>query len=166
VFPDLLTVIVPRHIERGSDIMMLCGARAARKRSKGDLPLPNTAVYVADTMNELGIFYRLGSFAFVGGTLVPVGGHNPLEPARLGRAVLAGPHIANSRTAFEAIFAAQEAGPVASAGDIARIAARLLEGPAEAAALGQKAAQAASALGGAMGHAYEAIETLLRDAPA
>jgi len=94
-FPDLLTVIVPRHIERGDELVTLCGTRAARQRSKSEQPSEQTAIYIADTLNELGLFYRIGSFAFVGGTLVPVGGHNPLEPALLHRAVLAGPHIAN-----------------------------------------------------------------------
>jgi len=102
----------------------------------------------------------------VGGTLVPVGGHNPLEPARLVRPVLAGPHIANSRTAFEAIFAAQGAGLVTSAGDIALTAGRLLRTPADADCLGKAAARAASTLGGAVARTVDAIETLLRDATA
>src|SRR5215471_3634579 len=149
-FPELLTIIVPRHIERGSDIAMLCGDRPARQRSKGELPAKDTSVYVADTMNELGLFYRLGGFAFVGGTLVPIGGHNPLEPARLHRAVLAGPHVANSRISYEAIFAAQGEGLVSSAGDIVAMARKLLAHPDEAARLGDAAASAASQLGGAV----------------
>ncbi len=80
--PSLLTIIVPRHVERGPEIAMLCGARAARRRALGELPLGDTAVYIADTMGELGIFYRLALFAFVGGSLVRHGGQNPLEPAR------------------------------------------------------------------------------------
>jgi 3-deoxy-D-manno-octulosonic-acid transferase len=159
--PELLTIIVPRHVERGSDIAMLCGDRPARQRSKGELPAKDTSVYVADTMNELGLFYRLGGFAFVGGTLVPVGGHNPLEPARLHRAVLAGPHIANSRTSYEAIFAAQGAGMVSSAGDIVAMARKLLIDPLEAARLGDAAASAASQLGGAARRTIEVIDDLL-----
>jgi len=159
--PDLLTIIVPRHVERGGDIAMLCGPRQVRRRAKNELPAHDTAVYVADTMNELGLFYRLGTFAFVGGTLVPVGGHNPLEPARLGRAVLAGAHIANSRTAFEAIFEAQGLGMVSTASEIAALAGRLLKDPTEASRLGEAAARGASLLGGAVARTIEVIDRTL-----
>lgn len=162
--PDLLTIIVPRHVERGEEIVMLCGTRSVRQRSKGQLPDSDTAVYVADTMNELGLFYRLGRVAFVGGTLVPVGGHNPLEPAKLGRPVVAGPHIANSRTAFEAIFEAQGMGLVVTARDIARVAEQLLLNPAEATRLGELAAKGAAGLGGAVARTLDAIDALIPDA--
>jgi 3-deoxy-D-manno-octulosonic-acid transferase len=159
--PDLLTIIVPRHVERGPDIAMLCGERPARQRSKGELPGRDTSIYVADTMNELGLFYRLGAFAFVGGTLVPAGGHNPLEPARLRRAVIAGPYIANSRISYEAIFAAQGTGMVSSASDIVAIARKLLKDPLEAARLGDAAAAGAAGLGGAVRRTLEVIDDLL-----
>lgn len=165
-FPDLLTVIVPRHIERGDELVTLCGTRAARQRSKSEQPSEQTAIYIADTLNELGLFYRIGSFAFVGGTLVPVGGHNPLEPALLHRAVLAGPHIANSRVAFEAIFAEQGMGAVISTGDIAAMAAKLLRDPAEASRLGDAAARGAATLGGAVARTIEVVDALLAHAHA
>src|SRR6185312_13665405 len=95
-FPDLLTIIVPRHVERGPDIVMLCGPRKAVRRAAGETIDAHTQIYVADTMGELGLFYRLAPFCFIGGTLVPLGGHNPLEPAVLERAVLAGPHRASA----------------------------------------------------------------------
>ena len=90
-FPDLLTILVPRHTERGPDIEMLCGARAFRRRSAGGQISAQTAIYIADTMGEMGLFYRLTHFCFLGGTLVPLGGHNPLEPAQLHCAVLCRP---------------------------------------------------------------------------
>src|SRR6185437_7053614 len=102
-FGDLLTIIVPRHAERGEHISMLCGVRAAKRRSLGEAISSQTEVYIADTMGELGLFYRLAPFCFIGGTLVPMGGHNPLEPAVLGCAVLAGPHRVNAARAYEAI---------------------------------------------------------------
>jgi 3-deoxy-D-manno-octulosonic-acid transferase len=160
-FPDLLTIIVPRHIERGSEIAMLCGTRTVQQRAKGELPRRDTAVYIADTMNELGLFYRLGRFAFVGGTLVPVGGHNPLEPARLHRAVLAGPHIANSRGAFEAVFNAQGLGQVHSASEIAALAGKFLRDASEAERVGALAAKGADRLGGAIAQTIEVIDALL-----
>ncbi|MGB0750291.1 MAG: 3-deoxy-D-manno-octulosonic acid transferase, partial [Magnetospiraceae bacterium] len=95
--PNLLTVIVPRHPERGDAIareVREAGLRVAL-RSKGQ-PLEDGAeVYIADTIGELGLFFRLADVVFMGKSLVPMGGQNPLEPARLGKPVLFGPHMAN-----------------------------------------------------------------------
>lgn len=95
--PDLLTVIVPRHTNRGADVAALMRARGLTfgLRSKGHAITPETDVYIADTMGELGLFYRLAEVAFVGGSMVPHGGHNPIEPALLDCAVLHGPHMTN-----------------------------------------------------------------------
>jgi 3-deoxy-D-manno-octulosonic-acid transferase len=160
--PQLLTIIVPRHVERGADIAMLCATRPTKRRSLGEQLAPGTAVYIADTMGELGLFYRLAPLAFVGGTLVPMGGHNPLEPAKLGCAVIAGPHIANSASAFEAIFAAQGMGLVNSAAEIAGVATRLLSSPEEAKAIGEAARRGAATLGGAVAKTITAVEDLIR----
>ena len=95
--PGLLTIIVPRHAGRGSDI-------AARLRSEGfvtaqrarqEAITPDTQVYIADTMGELGLFFRLSDIAFMGKSLVPLGGQNPLEALQLDCAVVHGPHMAN-----------------------------------------------------------------------
>ncbi|HEY0105507.1 MAG TPA: 3-deoxy-D-manno-octulosonic acid transferase [Rhizomicrobium sp.] len=159
--PDLLTIIVPRHPARGPDIAMLCGTRKAARRAEGALPDGDTAIYIADTLGELGLFYRLVPFAFVGGTLVPVGGHNPLEPAKLHCAVMAGPHSFNSQSAYAAVFAAQGKGLVRSSAEIAALAARLIENPAAAKALGEAAARGAAALGGAVEKTIAVVETFL-----
>jgi len=92
--PGLLTLIVPRHPERGRHIAIEAGPGAAR-RAAGDLPTADTQIYVADTLGELGLFYRVADVALVGGSLVPHGGQNPLEPARLGCPILLGPHTHN-----------------------------------------------------------------------
>jgi 3-deoxy-D-manno-octulosonic-acid transferase len=94
-FPDLLTVIVPRHTARGGTIadMVEAAGLTASQRSSGLPPSPNDAIYIADTMGELGIWYRLATIACVGGSLVPIGGHNPIEAAQLGCALLYGPHM-------------------------------------------------------------------------
>ena len=166
-YPNLLTVIVPRHPARGADIAMLCDTRRVQLRSAGGPIMADTAVYIADTLNELGLFYRLVPFAFVGGSLVPVGGHNPLEPARLSCAVLAGPHTFNSATAFAAILAAQGLGLVRSSTDIVAIASRLLGDAAEAKALGEAAARGAATLGGAVEKTIAVVDAFLADhAPA
>jgi 3-deoxy-D-manno-octulosonic-acid transferase len=160
-FPDLLTIIVPRHVERGRDIAMLCGARTVARRAAEEPVTEKTAIYIADTMNELGLFYRLAPFCFLGGTLVPMGGHNPLEPAALHRAVLAGPSRANSAKAFEAVLGAQGFGAVHSAGDIVREAKRLLSNSENALAAGDAAAGGAAALSGAVGKTITALDMML-----
>ncbi|MCX7372989.1 MAG: 3-deoxy-D-manno-octulosonic acid transferase [Alphaproteobacteria bacterium] len=88
-FPTLRTVIVPRHPDRGADIAAETGAP---RRSQG---APIQGLVVADTLGELGLFYRLADVALVGGSLVPHGGQNPMEPARLGCPILLGPHTGN-----------------------------------------------------------------------
>ncbi|WP_237154548.1 3-deoxy-D-manno-octulosonic acid transferase [Oryzibacter oryziterrae] len=95
--PDCLLVLAPRHPHRGEAVADLAGGDfTVKRRAVGELPDEQTAVYVADTMGELGTLYRLASVAVIGGTLVPdIGGHNPIEPARLKTAMLAGPHYAN-----------------------------------------------------------------------
>jgi 3-deoxy-D-manno-octulosonic-acid transferase len=165
-YPDLLTIIVPRHPSRGARIAELCATRPSRRRSKGEAIASDTAVYIADTMGELGLFYRLATFAFVGGSLVPRGGHNPLEPARLHCAVLAGTHTFNSSSAYRAVLDAQGIGRVTTSGDIATLAKRLLDNPAQAKALGDAAARGALTLGGAVDKTYDAVSALLsRHAP-
>jgi 3-deoxy-D-manno-octulosonic-acid transferase len=159
-FPDLLTVLVPRHPERGGDLAMLCGTRPYARRSEGASIASDTAIYIADTLGEMGLFYRLAPFCFIGGTLVPMGGHNPLEPAALHCAVLAGPHIANARSAFDAVLGAQGFGRVITSGDIAREAARLIADPQAAGAAGDAAARGAASLSGAVERSAAILKTL------
>ncbi len=140
---------------------MLCATRPSKRRALGELPGPDTAVYVADTMGELGLFYRLSTFAFIGGSLIRHGGQNPLEPARLDCAVLAGPHTFNFTSAYDAIFRSQGMGLVRSSTEIADAAQRLLRDPSEAARLSKAAAAAADTLGGAVAKTVAAVEQLL-----
>ena len=165
-FPDLLTIIVPRHPARGADIAMLCGTRTAARRAAGEKLTDATAVYIADTLGELGLFYRLAPFCFLGATLVPKGGHNPLEPASLACAVLAGPHRDNARTAFQAVLSAQGFGDVANSADIARQAARLIADPAGAAQAGEAARAGAVSLQGAVQKSVSLLQELLNHARA
>ena len=140
---------------------MLCGSRASRRRSTGGQISSQTAIYIADTMGEMGLFYRLSHFCFLGGTLVPLGGHNVLEPARLNCAVLAGPHTQSAPGAYDAIFNAQGSGRVANSSDIAREAAKLLSDPAFAKAAGEAAARGAATLSGAVSRTANALEAML-----
>ena len=95
--PTLLTIVVPRHPERGAALAAWLRREgvAVARRSQREKPEPRHAVYLADTLGELGLFYRLARVAFVGKSLVAEGGQNPLEPARLGCPVLFGPHMTN-----------------------------------------------------------------------
>jgi 3-deoxy-D-manno-octulosonic-acid transferase len=102
-FPTLLTIIVPRHAARGASIAAdLRGmGYTLAQRSAGEMLTANTDIYLADTMGELGLFYRAATIVFMGGSLIAHGGQNPLEAARLDNAILTGPHTHN----FSAIIA-------------------------------------------------------------
>lgn len=105
-----LLVLAPRHPARGADILELARAAGfeARLRSKGEAPT-GAQVYVADTLGELGLWLRLARVAFIGGSLVSgVGGHNPLEPVRLGVPTLSGPHVASWRAAYDLLLGSGE----------------------------------------------------------
>lgn len=96
-YSDLLTIIIPRHANRGAEIAVMLREKGLKValRSKEEAIQPETDIYVADTMGELGIFYRLTPIVFIGGSLVPHGGQNPLEAARLECAIIAGNHMDN-----------------------------------------------------------------------
>jgi len=98
--PDLLTILVPRHPERGAEVAGIVVQRglSSRRRSENALPDAEADIYVADTIGELGLFYRLSRLAYLGGSLVGHGGQNPIEPAKLGAAILHGPqdHMAGA----------------------------------------------------------------------
>lgn len=95
--PELLLILTPRHPERGDDVMNIlndAGMKVAR-RSKGEKIEQDTQVYLADTLGEMGIWYRVAPVSFVGGSLQEIGGHNPFEPAALGSAILHGPFVSS-----------------------------------------------------------------------
>lgn len=101
----LLTVIAPRHPQRGDGVAEMISSRNLKmcRRSKNELPSTEDDIYLADTLGELGIFYRLSDVAFIGGSLVKTGGHNPMEPARLGTAIVTGPHVFNFQETFRSM---------------------------------------------------------------
>lgn len=92
--PNVLTVLIPRHPHRGMEVakdLAASGLQVAR-RSCQEMIVPSTDIYLVDTIGELGLFYRLGEVAFLGGTFAPIGGHNPIEAALLDCALIWGPH--------------------------------------------------------------------------
>ncbi|MEQ6917894.1 lipid IV(A) 3-deoxy-D-manno-octulosonic acid transferase [Halomonas aquatica] len=114
--PDALLVLVPRHPRRFDAVAELCrqtGLSVAR-RSLDEWPREDTAVYLGDTMGELLELYGAADLAFVGGSLVPIGGHNLLEPASLGVPVLTGPELANFSDVAEVM---REAGALTEVAD-------------------------------------------------
>ena len=98
-FPSFLSVIVPRHPERADELeaMLVSRGFVVSRRSRGDQITLKTDIYLADTIGEMGLLYRLAPIVFVGGSLVPFGGQNMLEPMRLGRLVMVGPYTFNFR---------------------------------------------------------------------
>ena len=161
--PKLLTIIAPRHPQRGIEIEELAEANgvSVARRAAGQAPERDVDLYIADTVGELGLFYRLSQVAFLGGSLVPVGGHNPIEPAKLGCALLHGPHVKN----FADVFAAFDRdGGSRETPDVQVLAGavhRWLSDPASARQAARAAAQTSVQLGGALNRTIQAIEPLL-----
>ena len=98
-FPDLLTIIVPRHPKRGSSIQRLGEANglSVSRRALNEEITPETNLYVADTLGEMSIFFDVAPYVFVAGSLVPVGGHNPIEPAHFNCSIFFGPLMAKNQ---------------------------------------------------------------------
>ncbi len=130
-YPGLLTVVVPRHPTLGLKMAASLHAQGLTiaRRAAGDAITAETDVYLADTLGELGLFYRLAPVVFVGGSLVPHGGQNLLEPARLDCAILHGPHIENFTHIAEALAGAEAAWQVADADGLATAVDSLLKDP-------------------------------------
>ena len=133
-FPRLLTIIVPRHPDRGPSILDMARAAElkAALRSRGELPRADTDIYIADTLGELGLIYRLAPIVFVGGSLARHGGQNPIEPVKLGAAILHGPHVWNFAEIYAALDAAHGAEEISGVESFAAARRRLAQGRARA----------------------------------
>lgn len=162
-FPALLTIIVPRHPARGesiADSAKVAGLPVAL-RSRRAQPMPDIGIYIADTLGELGLMYRLAPIVFMGGSLASHGGQNPIEAIRHGAAIIHGPHVWNFAEIYAALDTARGAQPVA---DEEALVARLGAWLADPAAR-QAAAEAATAtikkLGGALDRTWAALDPYL-----
>ncbi len=138
-FPGLLTMIAPRHPARGGAIHEMLRGRglAAARRSQGALPAAREALYIADTMGEMGVLYRLAPVVCVGGSFVPHGGQNPIEPVQLGAAVLFGPCMTNFAEITAELLASGAAREVADPARLAEAVGALLTDPAARARLAE-----------------------------
>jgi 3-deoxy-D-manno-octulosonic-acid transferase len=166
--PRLLTVIAPRHPERGPDIAAMLAARGFRvARRKAEEPLaPEVEIYVADTLGELGLLYRVAPVAFMGGSLVEHGGQNPIEPVGLGTVALHGPHVHNFADVYVALDAAVPAArPVDDAASLAEAVARLLADQALRARSVTEAQGALRPFTGAMAATWTALGPYLAEPP-
>ena len=105
--PTALLILAPRHPERAKHVKNLCEKAGLKtlRYSSHRLPTKETHVFLVDTMGKMGLVYRLGKISFIGGSLLKgLSGHNPLEPARLGSAVMTGSHIASFADTYMALF--------------------------------------------------------------
>jgi 3-deoxy-D-manno-octulosonic-acid transferase len=162
-FPSLLTIIVPRHPERGPGVESI--ARAAglktKLRSRRELPDATTDIYVADTVGELGIIYRLSPIVFVGGSLVKRGGQNPIEPAKLGAAILHGPHVWNFTEIYAALDQAHGAETIPDASKLTAAFGSLLAQAETRARVADAARTTVEALSGALDRTLKSLDPYL-----
>jgi 3-deoxy-D-manno-octulosonic-acid transferase len=162
-FRGLLTILVPRHPERGQSIASAIAAAGLTSalRSRGQLPHAGTDIYIADTVGELGLIYRVAPIVFMGGSLIPHGGQNPIEPAKFGAAILHGPHVANFADIYAALDSAKGAELVPDASRLpVRVGAWLKDGE-ERARVAAAAKSTVDLLGGALERTLTALEPYL-----
>src|SRR6201747_1342318 len=162
-FPSLLSVIVPRHPDRGEAIARSIGATGLHValRSHEELPTATTDIYVADTMGELGLFYRLAPIVFMGGSLVPHGGQNPIEAVKLGASIVHGPHVFNFHDVYEALDRAGGARIAGSREALVKQLGQLLDDPAARQVSVDAAGRVVEQLGGALERTLSALEPYL-----
>lgn len=157
--PDLCTIIAPRHPERGPAISELLEGKglSVARRSLGALPDRTSDAYIADTIGELGMLYKLAPVAFIGGSLVDRGGQNPIEAVRQGAAVLTGPHWQNFSDTYKALINNQAAIVVRSAPELASAAGQLFADQTELSCMHTRANTALAALSGALPRTVDAL---------
>ncbi len=162
-FPSLLTVIVPRHPNRGEAIAGTIAAAGlhAALRSHEDLPTATTDIYIADTMGELGLFYRLAPVVFMGGSLVEHGGQNPIEAIKLGAAIVHGPHVFNFTDVYDALDAAGGAKQAGTKEALVKQLGQWLADPVARQSSVEAAGRVVEQLGGALERTLAALEPYL-----
>jgi 3-deoxy-D-manno-octulosonic-acid transferase len=159
-FPQLLTVIAPRHPQRGAAVADIATTARLRSvlRSRGALPDAATDIYIFDTVGELGLIYQLAPIVFMGGSLVRHGGQNPIEPIKLGAAILHGPHVSNFSEIYGVLDDAGGAELVTDANKLTmRVGAWIKDG-AERERIAAAAKRCVDTLGGALDRTVAALE--------
>lgn len=163
-FPDLLLILTPRHPQRFDEVYVLCQQRKLQviRRSSGEDCAPDVQVYLGDSVGELLMLYALADVAFVGGSLVPSGGHNVLEPAQLGVPVVFGPHMFNFTEASRHLLTAGGARQVKDSSELTEVLRLLLLDPNARQNMGMRAKQAVHANRGALARLFSLLEDILR----
>jgi 3-deoxy-D-manno-octulosonic-acid transferase len=161
--PSLLLLIAPRHPARGGSIAEIASAAgfAVGLRSRGDLPKRTIDVYIADTLGELGLIYRIAPIVFMGGSLASHGGQNPIEAILLGAAVVHGPNVWNFADIYDALDSEGGAGRVTDEETLTQRLGEWLANPAAAAAAAKTAALTVEKLGGALDRTLAALDPYL-----
>lgn len=170
----LCLILVPRHPERGPEVSAALNRHGYRFaiRSRGESLGPETDIYLADTLGETGLFLRLADVVVMGGSFAPalglavVGGHNPLEPARLGKPAVSGPDVVNWKSVSDDLVAAGGLAIVSEPGDLPEVVGPLLADPEAAKAMGQRARRAAQDAGAGLDHLWTALAPLTPPSPA
>lgn len=162
-YPSALLILVPRHPQRFDAVAALCQERglAMARRSRDELPDARTAVYLGDTMGELLSLYGAADLAFVGGSLVPIGGHNLLEPAAMGVPVLTGPELANFEDVAETLREAAALVEVPDSEGLAEALVALFIDEAERHRLAEAGQAVMAANRGALGRTLSGLSVLL-----
>lgn len=159
----VLTILAPRHRERREAIAALVRAEGLPLglRSRGDAVDNATGIFLADTIGEMGLWYGLADFAFLGGSIVPHGGQNPIEPAKLGVPILHGPHLANFHEVYEALVAADASLMVEDASALAAAVNSLINRPDERQRRVSAALACMGSFTGALDRTLDALEPYL-----
>ncbi|EJF86889.1 lipid IV(A) 3-deoxy-D-manno-octulosonic acid transferase [Bartonella rattimassiliensis] len=162
--PDLLTIIVPRHPERLEDLIKKCDSQSLRfvRRSRDTIPDMNTDILWGDTIGEVGFVLRLSKVSFVGKSLCGNGGHNPLELALLGSAILTGPHVSNFQEMFEQFLTRDAAYMVQDTKQLAIQVYRLLTNEALRQEMVDKAYEVATSMAGALERTLKILDPFLQ----
>ncbi|WP_268935219.1 lipid IV(A) 3-deoxy-D-manno-octulosonic acid transferase [Pararhizobium mangrovi] len=157
---DMLTIVVPRHPERGDAIARMLGARGLSvvRHSRGERPKPETDILLGDTIGEMGLYLRLTGIAFVGRSIAEKGGQNPIEPAVLGCAVLTGRNVQNFRETYRALVEAGGAKIVRDEAMLAEGVAYLLANPAERTAMARAGRVSVDTMRGALQRTLSVLE--------
>jgi 3-deoxy-D-manno-octulosonic-acid transferase len=161
--PGFCTIIAPRHPGRGKAVVHMLRAKGLRvaQRSAGERPDSETDIYVVDTIGELGTLYALSDVAFIGGSLIPHGGQNPVEAIGHGAVVITGPHWTNFRDFYRALIRHKGAREVASAEELAAAVQEILGREGELVRMREGAKLALASLSGALDRTVEALLEML-----
>lgn len=162
ILPDALLVLVPRHPQRFDDVARLCqDFSLARHSNTGATLTDTTQIYLGDTLGDLLLFYAATDLAFIGGSLVGVGGHNPIEAAWQQRTIISGPHTHNFSDVFSKLAQAQALTSINDSKTLAKAVIDLLDNPEQRQQLGQRAQQAIAGETGACQRYLDLIKPLL-----